>query len=258
MAAAGPPRSAGDGDADRVALFLDFDGTLVDIAPTPDAVRVEPAAAAALERLRLRLGGALAIVTGRPVADIDRFLPTLRLDACGLHGLERRVAGRDLPSAPLPDIGGEIAALRRHFADVAGVVVEGKRVGVAVHWRLAPDAERDASAAMTDLAARLGPGYRLQDGKAVRELVPAASGKGAGIRALMAMQPYHGRLPVFAGDDRTDEDGFAAVNEAGGVSVKVGSGPTTARFRVAGPDALRACLTDWAAGAAIPGRLSAG
>lgn len=230
---------------DRFALFLDFDGTLVDIAPTPDAVKVEPWLPAALTSLRATLGGALAIVTGRTVAALDEFLPGLRIDACGLHGLERRIGGELIDAEGLPDLSVQIDALRRRFASRPGVIVEDKRIGVALHWRLAPDAEAEASSALAELAERLGHGYRIQDGKAVREIVPAGAGKGTGIEAAMRHPPYAGRQPAFAGDDRTDESGFVAVNALGGVSVKIGSGPTEARHRLGTPTEFRARLRRW-------------
>lgn len=229
------------------ALFLDFDGTLVDIAGRPDDVVVRPDLPAILSAIRERLEGALAIVTGRPLGDIDRFLPGLSLDGCGIHGLERRVAGRViLPD--LPELGDEIEALQRRFGGRPGIIVEDKRIGVGIHWRLAPEAEDEARAAIADLARRLGPGYRVQDGKAVSEILPAHAGKGAGIRALMGMPPYSGRRPVFVGDDRTDEDGFAAVNALGGVTIKIGPGATGAGYRVASPAAFLAILPGWGKG----------
>ena len=229
---------------DRIALFLDFDGTLVEIAGSPDAIVVPPDLPDILRALGERLGGALAIVTGRSLADIDRFLPGLPIDGCGLHGLERRIDGRRT-EPDLPDLSGEAEALRRRFADRPGVIVENKRIGVGLHWRLEPSAADEAQAAIADLAARLGPDYRVQDGKAVREVVPANAGKGAGIRFMMGAEPYSGRRPVFAGDDRTDEDGFEAVLALGGVAVKVGPGPTGASRRVSSPAACLAVLRSW-------------
>ncbi|MDB5590195.1 trehalose-phosphatase [Enterovirga sp.] len=227
------------------ALFLDFDGTLVDIAERPEAVVVEPGLPELLRALHARLGGALALVTGRTLADLDGFLPGLGIDACGLHGLERRIGGerRDMPG--LADLGPEIAALRARLAAYPGVVVESKRVGVAVHWRMAPEAAAEAAEAAADLARRLGPGYHVQDGKAVREIVPAGAGKGGAVRALMAQAPYRGRRPAFVGDDKTDEHGFVAVAEWGGLAVKVGPGESAARHRLAGPGAVRAWLEAW-------------
>lgn len=223
------------------ALFLDFDGTLVEIAGRPDAVVVPPGLPDLLVALRDDLGGALAIVTGRPLRDIDGFLPGLALDGCGLHGMERRSGGR--PFGPdLPAIPNEIDELKRHFGAREGVIVEDKRVGVGLHWRLAPDVEAEARAAIAELAARLGPGYRVQEGKAVAEVVSVEAGKGAGIRAMMTQPPYAGRVPVFAGDDRTDEDGFAAALQLGGLAIKIGPGATAAALRVADVATFRSWL----------------
>ena len=227
------------------ALFLDFDGTLVDIAERPEAVVVEPDLPDVLARLHVRLNGAVAIVTGRRIADIDRFLPGTPLDMCGLHGLELRIAGRVVDRAALPDLDDEIGRLRERLAGYAGVVVEDKRIGVAVHWRLAPDAESDVRAAVADLAERLGPGYRLQDGKSVREVVPAGAGKGGAVRELMAQGPYAARRPIFVGDDRTDEGGFEAANGLGGISVKIGEGETKASRRIGSPLLFRSWLRRW-------------
>lgn len=237
-----------DRDRAAYALFLDFDGTLVDIAPSPDAVVVEPGLEEALTALAARLDGALALVSGRTIADIDRFLGAAKLDACGMHGLERRVRGRLSRPEGLVEIAPQIEALRKAFADRPGVLVEDKRIGVALHWRLAPEAEAEALAAMERLAAELGPGYRIQDGKAVREIVPAASGKGGAIRALMEQPPYVGRIPVFVGDDKTDEHGFEAVNALGGISVKIGEGATVATRNLPDTAALRRWLRAAAAG----------
>lgn len=237
-------------DLSRWCLFLDFDGTLVDIAERPDAVVVEAGLPALLARLRDRMGGALAIVTGRTVADLDAYLPGF--DTCGLHGLDRRIAGRMTPPTNLADLAPQVAALRVRFAAHPGVLIEDKGVGVALHWRTAPDAMDAVIAAVTDLADHLGPDYRVQAGKAVREIVPISAGKGGAIRDLCATAPYHGRRPVFAGDDVTDEGGFAATNDLGGVSIKVGIGPTRARHRAASTGAFRAWLGAFAAGMASP------
>lgn len=234
-------------DERRCALFLDFDGTLVEIAPTPDAVTVSPAIAASLGGLKNVLEGALAIVTGRPIADVERYLPGLSLDVCGMHGLERRVGGVTV-SPEFPDLSAEISVLHDRLSDHPGVLVEDKGIGVAVHWRLAPDAATVAQDALADLARRLGPGYRIQDGKSVRELVPGTSHKGEAIRDLMRDPPYAGRVPVFVGDDRTDERGFEVVEEMGGVGVKIGPGETLASRRIDTPAALEHLLVRWAVG----------
>lgn len=232
-------------DLSACALFLDFDGTLVEIAPTPDAVVVDPGLPALLAALRTRLGGALAIVTGRALGDVDAFLPGLDLDACGMHGLERRLGGMTSLPDDLADLTPEIALLRERLAFHPGLIVEDKRIGVAVHWRTAPEAEGAARAAIDDLAGRLGPEYRIQDGKAVREIVPARAGKGEGIGAMMRTAPYAGRFPIFVGDDRTDEHGFVTVNRLGGLGVKIGAGDTSASRRVASVPSFRTVLQGW-------------
>ena len=237
------------------ALFLDFDGTLVDIAPTPDAVVVDPGLPELLSRLRDQLGGALAIVTGRPVAGIDEFLPGLGLDACGMHGLERRVAGRVEFPEDLADLSPFITRLRARLAGHPGLIIEDKRIGVAVHWRTAPDAEHEARAAIDDLSRELGSAYKIQDGKAVREIVPARAGKGEGVRALMRAEPYAGRRPIFVGDDKTDEHGFEAVEEIGGLTIKIGPGETLARCRLSSPAEFREVMKTWLAGRFEPDAL---
>ena len=235
---------------DRSALFLDFDGTLVDIAPTPDAVVVAPELPGLLAGIGDWLGGAVAIVTGRPISGIDHFLPGLLLDACGMHGLERRVRGEVSLPEELADLSPAIAQLRTRLAAYPGLIVEDKRVGVAVHWRMAPQAERAARAAIDELAADLGAAYKIQEGKAVREIVPSRAGKGEAIRALMRLDPYSGRRPVFVGDDKTHEHGFDAVNELGGVTVKIGPGETLASHRLPSPTDFRELVSTWLQGRA--------
>ena len=237
-----------------IALFLDFDGTLVEIAPRPDQVRVDPGLVPALEALRTRLGGALAIVTGRPVAVIDDFLAPARFDVAGLHGVERRVDGRLAGggAAGHPELRARMPRLQAMVADLDAVLIEDKGASVAVHWRLATpaDAER-AEAAVTAVAAELAGGYRLQLGKAVGEIVPASATKAHAIRAFLEHAPYAGRRAVFLGDDRTDEIAFASVAEAGGLGIRVGPGETAAARRLPDPEAVRALLAGWAAGGPI-------
>ena len=237
-----------------IALFLDFDGTLAEIAPRPDAVQVEPGLVETLERLRGRLGGALAIVTGRPVAVIDGFLAPARLDTAGLHGVERRVGGATTGSRAEdhPDLRRHVARLQAESAALANVLIEDKGASVAVHWRLA---NQDDAARAEDLvkaaAEALGSAYRLQLGKAVGEIVPAQATKAHAIRAFLEQAPYTGRRPLFFGDDRTDEIAFASVEEDGGVAVRVGDGETVASRRLPDPAAVRALLRDWAEGGVI-------
>jgi len=237
-----------------IALFLDFDGTLAEIAPRPDAVQVEPGLVETLERLRDRLGGALAIVTGRPVSVIDAFLAPSRLDAAGLHGVECRVGGSlsGGRAEDHPELRRQVERLHAESRALADVLIEDKGASVAVHWRLASaaDAAR-AEALVKEAAEALGGAYRLQLGKAVGEIVPAQATKAHAIRAFLEQPPYAGRRPVFFGDDRTDEIAFASVYEDGGIAVRVGDGDTVASRRLPDPVAVRALLRDWAAGGLI-------
>lgn len=227
----------------QIALFLDFDGTLVEIAPSPDDVHVDRRLPAALDGLRQRLGGALALVSGRPVALLDEMMAPYRFDAAGLHGAQIRLGGQEAPrAAPSAALHEAMRAMVRFANAHVGVIVEDKRQSVALHWRLAPSLAEEALALMEQLAAELGPSMRLQRGKAVAELVPAGASKGGAIRWLLQQEAYAGRQPVFIGDDITDEDGFAAVNEVEGLSIRIGEGETCARHRLASPTALRRIL----------------
>ncbi|MET0259151.1 MAG: trehalose-phosphatase [Methylobacterium sp.] len=241
-------------DADGFAVFLDFDGTLAELAPTPDAVQVDPTLVPNLESLKTRLGGALAIVTGRPVSVIDGFLTPSRLDCAGLHGVERRVDGQLSGGRPEdhPDLRAGVARLKQETAALARVLIEDKGASVAVHWRLANERDTEAAEAVVKaLAGELGAAYRLQLGKAVGEIVPAAATKGHAIRAFMEKPPYAGRRAIFFGDDKTDELAFEAINADGGVSVRIGDEDTIAAYRLAAPADVRALLASWADGAPI-------
>jgi trehalose 6-phosphate phosphatase len=233
--------------AQRLALFLDFDGTLVDIAEHPDAVVVAPDLPAVLLALREALGGALAVVSGRPIATLDAFLRSDAFDAAGLHGLEVRAGGALHPCRPddHPRLRRGIGWLRETL-DAPGIVIEDKGCSVGVHWRLAPDHAAEAKEAAEELAAELGPEYRIQHGKMVAEVLPAQAGKGGAIARFLEQAPYAGRAPVFVGDDLTDEDGFAVVNRRGGTSARVGAGSTQATHRVASAAAFRVILRQWA------------
>lgn len=236
------------------ALFLDFDGTLVEIAPRPDQVVVDPDLGPALERLRDRLGGALAVVTGRPIGVIDDFLAPARFDVAGLHGVERRAGTRVTGgrAEDHPELRARIGPLCAAVAGLQSVLIEDKGASVAVHWRLATPADAEqAEAAVKSVAADLGAAYRLQLGKAVGEIVPASAMKGSAIRAFSLEPPYAGRRAIFLGDDLTDEKAFATVNEDGGVSVRIGSADTIATRRLGNPEEVRALLYDWANGGPI-------
>jgi trehalose 6-phosphate phosphatase len=248
MTSAPGPSSAAAPDAGcEPALFLDFDGTLVDIAPAPDAVRIDPDLPGVLAVIAGRLGGALAIVTGRPVDIVDRHLAPYIFDVAGLHGAVIRLSGRDIVEPHVPDaFRSEVFRLAGQAEAWPGLIVEDKGASVAVHWRLAPQ-HRDAAEALARGAlAALGPEWRLQTGKAVLEIVKAGTGKGRAIARLLTEPPYEGRTAVFIGDDDTDEHGFAEVLARGGVAVRVGEGESRASLRVAGPAALADLLNRWA------------
>lgn len=218
-----PPLSASD------ALYLDFDGTLTQIAPRPDAVVVARALPPLLDTLRDRLDGAVAIVTGRRLDDIDSWLAPLRLAGAGLHGAELRTApDADSREHRLPQIAIVAKALMQRFGDDQRILVENKGASVAVHFRAAPERGDECAAALGELAAVHA--LALVPGKMVVEARPPGVDKGAALHALAAQPPFSGRRPVFVGDDVTDEAGFAAAQAADGFGVKVGDGPSTARY----------------------------
>ncbi len=234
----------------NIALFLDFDGTLADIAPHPDAVTVPVATQQLMARLQMALDGAVAIITGREIATIDRHLAPLRLAVAGVHGLIRRdAAGQTFDTldkavaARLPDLVNAAGAplLRLYPA----LTVEYKTGAVALHYRGAPDQAAACVTVMQAVANQLqGAGVRLCHGRQVVEAVAGHSNKGVAVAAYLAEPPFSGRVPVFIGDDVTDEDGFAVVNSNGGLSVKVGDGATVAHHRLADPDAVFAWLSE--------------
>jgi trehalose 6-phosphate phosphatase len=241
-----PPRA----DMASLALFVDVDGTLVDIAARPDAVVVDAALPSTLKRLKAKLGGALAPVSGRPVRDIDALLD-LGGTAAGLHGAELR--GPDGAALAAPILHEGLDAARRRAVEAAaaipGLLVEDKGGAIALHYRAAPDAELDVRRAATAMLDAAGDGYELLHGKLVIELKPASSDKGAALAALMTIAPFAGRTPWMIGDDATDEDAFAEVNAERGVSIVVGPRrPTVARYALAGPAEARAWLAALANG----------
>lgn len=207
------------------SLFLDFDGTLVELAATPDAIHVNQAVPRLLEALTRTLDGRLAIVSGRPVAQIGDYLGT-DMAMSGSHGLEVAWAdGRaDAPAAPdwLPDA---VARAERLAAGHPGVMVERKPLGLALHFRQAPAAEQACRALAEELS---GNDRIVQAGKMVFELRPSGADKGAALRRFMADPAFSGGRPIFVGDDVTDEAGFAAARALGGAGILVGGPRATA------------------------------
>jgi trehalose 6-phosphate phosphatase len=234
------------------AFFLDVDGTLVDIAETPEAVDPGPQEIGLLKRLAAQ--APIALISGRSLARIDELFAPLVLPAAGQHGVERRGADgkrhrHRFPVASLKPVAGGI----RSFAERhQGLVFEDKGASVALHYRKAPQLAAVAQAAVREAAAPLGEAVEVQHGKMVVELKPAGCDKGKAIEEFMREAPFSGRTPVFIGDDATDEYGFRTVNRLGGHSVKVGEGPSAARWRLADPAAARAWLGAWLEQAAGP------
>lgn len=232
----------------RTAFFLDFDGTLAPIAADPESVRVAPQTLAALGGLYRAAGGALAIVSGRSIDQLDRMLHPLRLPAAGVHGLERRGASGRRVRAPV-DAEAErgLALLVGTFVEEKpGLLAEVKPGSVALHYRKRPEMGPDCLAFAAHLA-RDDRRIRLVEGKMVIEMKLFARDKGDAIADFMAEAPFSGRLPFFAGDDVTDEAGFERVNAMGGVSLKIGPGRTAARHRVPDGAAFAAWLERLAA-----------
>jgi trehalose 6-phosphate phosphatase len=227
----------------ETAFFFDFDGTLVELAPTPDGVLVQPRVIDLLTELRSLTNGAVAIVSGRGIDSIDAFLGIADLPIAGLHGAERRDANGDTQRIGFHDE--RLLRMEQVLAQVVnqhpGMLLEIKGAALALHYRNAPDREPVAREATQRLVADYPGAYVLQPGKMVYEIKPKDVDKGRAMRAFLDEPPFVGRKPVFAGDDLTDEKGFAVVNERGGLSIKVGIGETLARARI---DSVPALL-DW-------------
>lgn len=227
---------------EATALFLDLDGTLAEFQTDPAEVRLDPSLLELIRVLHQALGGALAVVSGRRIADLDRLLRPLRLPLAGQHGRERRDAAGHRHGVPADP---EIEAVRPRVAEFAasheGVLLEDKQSSLALHYRRAPASAGAVRAFVDGLLAGIAPSLRALEGKMVVELVGGHTDKGKAIAAFMAERPFRGRRPVFLGDDVTDEDGFRVVNAAGGISIKIGEGPTAARQRL--PDV--AAAKDW-------------
>lgn len=226
------------------AYFLDIDGTLVPLAGSPGGVRIDPGLRRVIEALHAGTDGAVALITGRSLSDVDRLFPALRLPAAGQHGVERRDAAGRIHLHPFPSE--RLDEVRSRLAQVSaghpGLLLEDKGLSLALHYRGAPRLGGYAHRLARLQAARLGSGYCLQSGKRVVEIKPAGQDKGKAIEEFMNERPFQRRTPVFIGDDLTDEYGFAMVNRLGGHSVKVGPGPTVARWRLGDVVAVRAWL----------------
>lgn len=226
------------------AYFFDIDGTLVDIVESPQGVRIDRDLLRLIEELYRSAEGAVALISGRSISDIDRLFPDVRLPVAGQHGVERRdIHGRvfhhPFAFAPLDRLRDRIA---QAVARNPGLLLEDKGLSLALHYRRAPHLGGFVHRLMRSLQKQMGPEYCLQSGKRVVELKPAGSDKGYAIGEFMREPTFRERTPVFVGDDMTDEYGFEMVNRLGGHSVKVGPGPTVARWRLPNVQAVRQWL----------------
>jgi trehalose 6-phosphate phosphatase len=224
-------------------LFLDVDGTLIELTTTPSHTVSDTEIKTLLRDVAERLGGAVALVSGRRIHTLDQLFEPLRLPAAGLHGVERRKAGGDLQGATFVDsqLDGARVALKSLVAAHPGTLFEDKGRIVGVHFRTAPQFEPAIRQSIADIARPLGSNYHIQGGDMLFEIKPRGFTKATAIKAFMKEPPFSGRLPVFLGDDLTDEDGFAIVEACGGISIAVGD-RVRGQFRMADVAAVRAWL----------------
>ncbi|MFZ4287892.1 trehalose-phosphatase [Variovorax sp. HJSM1_2] len=224
-----------------IALFLDFDGSLVELADQPELVHVPASLVPLLTQLQQRLNGALAIITGRRIVDLDAFLAPLTLPAAGEHGARRRNAAGRLFAAAAPDLNSVIDRLLPLAERYPALRLERKETGVSLHYRNAPELEALCRETITN-AIHDQPGLSLLHGKRVFEAKPVGVNKGRALEAFMQEAPFAGRQPVFVGDDVTDEAGFEVAQNLQGLGIKVGVGPSQALHRCPGPAAVLAWL----------------
>jgi trehalose 6-phosphate phosphatase len=230
------------------ALFLDFDGTLVDIAPTPQDVSLNPQLKQALCSQSVALSGALAIVSGRTIAELDEYLTPLQLPCAGMHGAEIRLGNGGCiatlkNSDPEMSTAFLVARQRLSHAKLAhvGVIIEDKPLGISIHYRAAPatkDACFEAARSAVDGLERLS----VRPGKMVVEIVPTGTDKGQAVEQLLRVAPFLGRKPVCVGDDEADEAAFAAAQRLGGFGIRIldqSCALSGATYRLQGPDAFR-------------------
>jgi trehalose 6-phosphate phosphatase len=242
----GDVAALGDGP---LALFLDVDGTLLDLAERPDLVVTPAGLVATLEDAERKLAGALALVSGRAIDDLDRLFEPLRLRASGVHGAEMRFdpggpatstpAGSELPQSL-------VQALTRAVEAFPGVFVENKRFSISVHYRLAPAAERPVRETVMRLVESLRPPVEVMNAHCAIELKGPGFDKGRAIATFLSTPPFRGRTPVFVGDDATDESGFAVVAARGGSAYSVGRLRPGAIGVFSEPRAVRDWLAEFA------------
>ncbi|MGC3981752.1 MAG: trehalose-phosphatase [Steroidobacteraceae bacterium] len=232
-----------------IALFLDVDGTLIEIANSPDAVKVPASLRNTLELAAAHEAGAMALISGRKLGELDRLFAPSVFPAAGQHGFERRDAMGNI-TRPTVDTSG-LQMARNVLASLVnrhpGLLLEDKGSGLALHYRNVPNLQASLQELMSELLIPLAPMFELKPGKYVLELTPAGFSKRTAIQAFMQETPFAGRTPVFVGDDVTDEDGFAAVNALGGYSIRVGSEAaphSAARYQFSSVSAVIAWLRE--------------
>ncbi|MCE1237289.1 MAG: trehalose-phosphatase [Hyphomicrobiales bacterium] len=252
-------RRTGIADGATAAFFIDFDGTLVEIASAPDAIVTPPGLAELLADLTRRTGGAVAVLSGRSLATIDRMLTPTVLAGCGQHGLELRLPG----GASVAREVAEMEPIRRRLAAVSvdwpeGVTIEDKGLSIAVHYRAAPQAAERVEDAVGRAVAQAPGTFRLRRGKMVVEATLAGASKGTALKRLMVEPPFLGRTPVVLGDDVTDDDAFDAARAFGGTSFQVGPREGhRADFEIDGPSGVLDLLRDFAQGVTSSERTTA-
>lgn len=227
------------------ALFLDIDGTLVDIAPSPDAIVVPPDLPGNLVALSKRLNGALALVTGRALPYADKLFQPYELPVAGLHGAERRMVDGSVDAVAATSVFEEVkTALAAAAGQWPGVLVEDKGAAVAAHYRQAPEWRDEVEKAMEFYLLQAGSDFTLQRGKMVFEIRPARANKGSAVQSYLEEAPFRGRRPIAIGDDVTDEEMFRIVNQMGGHSIRIADAPggTEARGIIASAEDLRQAL----------------
>jgi trehalose 6-phosphate phosphatase len=230
-------------------LFLDVDGTLLELADSPGGVSVDEALMPLLARLRKASQDAVALISGRTIANLDQLLGDPKIPAAGLHGCERRDATghlhvADIAREQLTDVR---AGLQRLVNRHPGLLLEDKGAGLALHFLKARQLEHELRAEVALLAAPLVPSFALLDGHAVIEVKPAAHTKDSAVSAFMEEAPFHGRRPIFVGDDVTDYGGFAAVRRHEGLAIAVGP-RVKAEYWLQDPRAVRVWLEQLAGG----------
>jgi trehalose 6-phosphate phosphatase len=224
-------------------LFLDFDGTIVDIADSPSGITVPPGLVTLLERISFALDGALALVSGRSLVDLDRLLSPLRLPSAGVHGLERRDAQGRTTRCRVDDAALLAArtAMQQYAARYPDLLLEDKGLALALHYRRSPKLGPRVSRVVHAIAKDLGPTLEVQEGTHVCEIKPVGADKRTAVEAFLSEPPFAGRRPICVGDDATDRGAFRAVCRHGGLAIAVGA-RLQARWRLPDPTAVRCWL----------------